>query len=169
MTGHERHLSPFKDITKKIITLVVFTITLAFTVNYFSPRGIPVFGEWDTSIGVISPEKNVDHGLEINYVVSAKKIFDSGKAVFVDARMSELYKEGHIKGAVSIPLTIFYDIIDDFISKYPTSTLIITYCSGRECQDSHELAQLLIDEGYEKVKVFIDGYPEWKKEGYPVE
>ena len=169
MTVNKKHLIPLKGIIKEVIGIFSFILILSFTVNYFSPRGIPLFGEWDISTGVISADGNVNHQLDIKDAETAKKIFDNGKAVFVDARMVEIYEEGHIKGAVSIPVNSFYDIIDSFISKYPPSTLIVTYCSGRECKDSHDLAQLLIGEGFENVKVFIDGYPAWKNEGYPIE
>ena len=55
------------------------------------------------------------------------------------------------------------------MSKYPLSTHIVTYCSGRECEDSLELATSLIQMGYDRVNVYIDGYPVWQKKGYPVD
>jgi len=42
------------------------------------------------------------------------KIYDSGEAVFVDARSREDYEEGHIKGAVSLPVGQFHDFIEAF-------------------------------------------------------
>jgi rhodanese-related sulfurtransferase len=87
----------------------------------------------------------------------------------VDARTKEAYQDGRIKGAVSLPFYEFDDLIEGFTTKFPAFSKMVTYCSGRECEDSHELAQLLIDEGYEDVRVFIDGYPAWEKNGYPVE
>jgi len=163
---------PYKDIAKELIILVGFAVIAAFTVNYFSPNGIALFGQWDTSQGVITAKpKNdpVTGGFEIKDANTAKKIYDSGKAVFVDARSYESFVDGHIKDAVSIPTSQFIEFIDHFKTQYPSTTPVITYCSGRECNDSHELAQYLIGEGYENVKVFIDGYPEWERKGYPVE
>ena len=46
---------------------------------------------------------------------------------------------------------------------------MITYCSGRTCEDSHNLARLLSEVGFTDVRVFIDGFPGWEAEGYPVE
>ena len=57
----------------------------------------------------------------------------------------------------------------DFFEKYPFDRFIITYCSGRECDDSHRLAVYLKDAGYTRIKVYIDGISGWEKEGYPVE
>lgn len=162
----------YKDIAKELIILLGFAVIAAFTVNYVSPNGITLFGQWDTSQGVITAKpKNdpVTDSFEIKDANTAKKIYDAGKAVFVDARSYEAFIDGHIKDAVSIPTGQFVEFIDHFKTKYPSTTPVITYCSGRECNDSHELAQYLIGEGYENVKVFIDGYPEWERKGYPVE
>ncbi|MBW2607042.1 MAG: rhodanese-like domain-containing protein [Deltaproteobacteria bacterium] len=163
---------PYKDIAKEIIILLGFAVIAAFTANYFSPNGIALFGQWDTSQGVITARpKNdpVTGGFEIKDTNTAKEIYDTGKAVFVDARSYEAFIDGHIKDAVSIPTGQFIEFIDPFKTQYPATTPVITYCSGRECDDSHELAQYLIGEGYANVKVFIDGYQQWEREGYPVE
>ena len=163
---------PYKDIAKELIILLGFAVIAAFTVNYFSPNGIALFGQWDTSQGVITAKpKNdpVTGGFEIKDANTAKDIYDTGEAVFVDARSYEAFINGHIKNAVSIPTNQFFDFIDHFKTKHPSTTPVITYCSGRECNDSHELAQYLIGEGYANVKVFIDGYQGWERKGYPVE
>ena len=163
---------PYKDITKELIILLGFAIIAAFTVNYFSPNGIALFGQWDISRGVITAKpKNdpVTDSFEIKDAITAKEIYDTGKAIFVDARSYEAFMDGHIKDAVSIPTGQSIEFINHFKTKYPSTTPVVTYCSGRECNDSHELAQYLIGEGYENVRVFIDGYPEWERKGYLVE
>ncbi len=140
--------------------------------NYFSPHGIALFGEWDTSRGVITAKSKEDvvvHEREIEHITAGKKIFDSGNALFVDARTRELYEEGHIKRTVSLPLGQFDLFIDKFMEEYPTEIAIVTYCSGRECDDSHRLAQYLFEMGYTKIKILIDGYSGWEAEGYPIE
>jgi len=163
---------PYKDIAKELIILLGITVISAFTVNYFSPNGIALFGQWDTLHGTITAKPKNDPvavGFEIKDVNTAKEIYEAGKTVFVDARSYEAFIDGHIKDAVSIPAGQFIEFIDHFKINYPTTTPVITYCSGRECNDSHELAQYLISEGYENVKVFIDGYLGWERKGYPVE
>ena len=163
---------PFRSIAKELLVLIAIGVFTAFTVNSLSPRGIAFFGDWDTTLGVITARPKNDvvaHELEIQSTRMAKEIFDSGKAVFVDGRARKIYEDGHIKGAVLLPIDQFEELIDDFLKKYPESGMIVTYCFGRECDDSHELAQILIDEGYTNVRVFVDGYPGWVEEGYPIE
>ena len=161
-----------KNTTKEIAILLCIAFATAFTFNYFSPMGIALIGQWDESQGVITAKtKNdvVEDDLEIEDIKVAKQIYDNGEAVFVDARSSEDYEDGHIRSAVSLPIGKFDGLIDAFRDQYSSDIVIITYCSGRTCDDSHRLAQLLLDEGYANVSVMVDGYPVWEEEGYPVE
>jgi rhodanese-related sulfurtransferase len=63
----------------------------------------------------------------------------------------------------------FDELINAFIDQHSFDQPIVTYCSGRTCEDSHNLAQLLLDFGFNDVKVFIDGFPGWEAEDYPIE
>jgi rhodanese-related sulfurtransferase len=161
-----------KRLGKEISLLLGVAIVLAISVNYFSPAGIAWVGQWDTSRGVITAHaKNrvVTDKQEIEDVSIAKRIFDSGNALFVDARSRDNYEDGHIPGAVSMPVGEFDRLIDAFMDQHALDQTIVTYCSGRTCEDSHLLAQLLLDFGYSDVKIFIDGFPGWEAEGHPIE
>lgn len=162
----------FKGTAKELMIIIGISVLCGFAVNAYSPKGIALFGNWDTSKGVVSA-KSKSHGNyffeEIEEIQTAKEIFDRGDSLFVDARHPDAYHEGHIPGAVSLPVGRFDEMIEGFGSRYPTSTPIITYCSGRECEDSHNLARLLFTEGYTNIRIFIDGYPGWEEMGYPRE
>jgi rhodanese-related sulfurtransferase len=165
-------LRNYKELVNQTLILLGVSVVLAFVVNQFSPAGIAFVGQWDTAQGVITANaKNgvVAGKIEIEDVIQAKQIYDSGDMLFVDARTREDFDEGHISGATSLPIGQFDELIDSFLDRHDIEQPIVTYCSGRTCEDSHNLAQLLIDFGYSDVKVFIDGYPGWKAEGYPVE
>ncbi len=162
----------FRKTAKKIILLLVVSAALAMLVNFLSPRGIALVGQWDTSQGVITASPSgteEEKPEEINSVARAKEIFDNGNVLFVDARSSDNYEDGHIPGAISLPVGQFDEQIESFLNQHPPDALIVTYCSGRTCEDSHNLAQLLYDVGFTNVRVFIDGFPGWKAEGYPIE
>jgi rhodanese-related sulfurtransferase len=157
---------------KEISILVSAAIITALAVNSFSPAGIALVGQWDTSEGVITANEKNDialNDLEIGDVALAKKLYDSQNFVFVDARSRDDYDEGHIKGAVSMPVGQFDEKIEAFLEQYSPEKAIVTYCSGRTCEDSHKLAQLLMELGYTEINVFIDGFPGWEAEGYPIE
>lgn len=55
----------------------------------------------------------------------AIKLVKTGKAVFVDVRPRAQYDEGHIKGAVSFPLSE----LPAHMKELPTKKMIITYCA----------------------------------------
>ena len=162
----------YKELVNQSFILLGVSVIVAFIVNYFSPVGIALVGQWDTAQGVITAKaKNdvVSSKFEIEDATQARQIFDSGNVLFVDARTSDDYDDGHIPGAVSLPVGQFDEHIDAFLDQHNIEQPIVTYCSGRTCEDSHILAKLLMDFGYSDVKVFIDGYPGWEAAGYPVE
>jgi rhodanese-related sulfurtransferase len=88
--------------------------------------------------------------------------------MIVDARSPELYAEGHIDGALSLPMVDIDTLLPGFLADVSKDQLIITYCSGFGCPDSFDLGVLLIESGYTDVQVFEGGYPEWRDAGLPV-
>jgi rhodanese-related sulfurtransferase len=158
--------------TKEIIILVGISVALAMLVNFFSPRGIALVGQWDTSRGVITANPTgAAEGKpeEIDTVARAREIFDKGDVLFVDARSQDNYEDGHIPQAISLPVGRFDERIESLLDRYSSDQPIMTYCSGRTCEDSHDLAQFLSDAGFTNVRIFIDGFPGWEAEGYPIE
>ena len=151
---------------KEIIILVGVSVILALMVNTLSPRGIALVGKWDT----VNLGGHTAGELEIiDSVTWAKSIFDKGDALFVDARSQNDYDNGHIPGAISLPVGQFEAGIESFLNRYPLEQPIVIYCSGRNCEDSHLLAQALSDVGFTNVRIFIDGFPAWEAGGYPIE
>lgn len=142
---------------------------VALLFNALSPRGIPLVGQWDTEVGVVTPAPEEDEAsATVQTVADARSLWEKG-SVFLDARHGESYREGHIKGAVSLPVYDFDALFFDFIDAYPLETPLVTYCSGRLCDESHRLAAMLKEEGYADVRVFADGLPAWVAAGLPVE
>jgi rhodanese-related sulfurtransferase len=99
----------------------------------------------------------------------AKTFYDKNSCVFIDARPKEDFDVSHIAGAVSLTYSDFQMIADDVLSNISNDKTLITYCSDPECESAMELGDLLILRGYKKVFILIDGFPGWKKAGYPTE
>jgi rhodanese-related sulfurtransferase len=102
-------------------------------------------------------------------LVEAKNLFDKGEGFFIDARSTTEYKEGHIKGAINIPVGRIFQYLEKNISKLPKDKILVSYCSGSHCESSFELAEILKQSGFDRVKTFFNGWVEWVKAGYPVE
>lgn len=89
-------------------------------------------------------------------------------SIVVDARSPELFADGHIAGAISLPLVEAEDALSNFIAEVPKEKTIIVYCSGFGCPDSFDLAIMLMEAGYGDVRVFEGGFPEWRDAGLPI-
>jgi rhodanese-related sulfurtransferase len=92
-------------------------------------------------------------------------------ALFLDARRTSVYEEGHIAGARSF--SVWEADIDDKVNALfaerdepaEQNLPIVIYCSGGACEDSHMLAQKLWGIQFNNVYVYKDGYPDWQKRG----
>src|SRR6266508_250386 len=98
-----------------------------------------------------------------------QRLYD-GKALFLDARRSSVYAEGHIAGARSLPVWES-DIAERVKGLYEEGldqkAPIVAYCSGGDCEDSHMLAEKLYMVGLDNVLIYKDGFPDWQKRGLP--
>ncbi len=102
-------------------------------------------------------------------LAGAKDRFDKKNCVFLDARKPEEYGDGHISGA----LNFYGNELDQFapsvIPQIPDKNKeIIAYCHGGDCDLSLLVAKSLVETGYKHVEIFVGGWPEWKKAGYPL-
>lgn len=100
----------------------------------------------------------------------AKWLWDQGM-LFLDARRTAVYNDGHIPRARS--LAVWEGDIDDKVKALATEGLdtdmpVVIYCSGGECQDSHMLAQKLWGFFFNNIRIYTDGFPGWQQAGHPV-
>lgn len=89
-------------------------------------------------------------------------------ALLIDARERSLYAEGHLPGAVSLPIGEVEALLEGFRGQVDVARTLILYCSGYGCPDSFDLGMHLLREGYRDVRVFEGGFPEWRDAGLPV-
>lgn len=99
----------------------------------------------------------------------AKLLFDRG-APFFDARRSDAFAQGHIRGAVNI--SVWESDLDEKIRQVYERNIdpaqpIVVYCTGGACEDSHLLSERLWGIGLNAVYVYKDGYPDWLRNGWP--
>lgn len=95
----------------------------------------------------------------------------SAGALFIDARRTSVYEQGHITG--SRPVSVWESDVDQKVNQLyeerndPRAQLapIVVYCSGGDCEDSHMLAQKLWGLQFNNVYVYKDGFPDWQKRG----
>ena len=90
-------------------------------------------------------------------------------ALFLDARRSKDFAEGHVAGARSFPVwesEVVRERVGELVAQGRDPSLpVVLYCSGGDCGDSHMLAQTLFGAGFENLLVYRDGFPDWVKRG----
>jgi len=83
--------------------------------------------------------------------------------MLLDVRTTEEYAEGHIKGAVLIPVQELLQRI----SEVPKDKQVYVYChsGGRSVRASN----MLVKAGFSRIENVLGGIVAWKDAGYPVE
>jgi rhodanese-related sulfurtransferase len=82
--------------------------------------------------------------------------------VLLDVRSTELYAQGHVPGALSLP---HRRINERNIGDYPPETVFVVYCAGPHCNGADKAAIRLAHLG-RRVKKMIGGVEGWKDEGF---
>jgi len=155
----------FKQALWQVPLLLVLAGALALGVNALRTGGIPLVGDWSAAARFVD---QAGDSLTID-PDQARQLFESGSALFVDARPIEQYDQGHIRGALALPWQAIDDYIIDAYDRLKTADRIITYCDGESCDLSHDLALFLKDLGIENVQVLVDGWRVWLQAGLPTE
>jgi len=83
--------------------------------------------------------------------------------VMLDVRTVEEYNEGHVKGAVLIPV----QVLAERLAEVPKNKQVYIYChSGVR---SARASKLLAKHGFTNIENVVGGFEAWKAAGYPVE
>ncbi|MFP4466733.1 MAG: rhodanese-like domain-containing protein [Candidatus Goldiibacteriota bacterium] len=101
------------------------------------------------------------------HIKEAKVLFESGRALFIDARSEGEYNKAHIPGAVYISSGYSPQKIKEY-EKQLKDKVLVPYCHGTGCRLSDRVAYKLFDMGYRNIVLFFGGWPEWKQADMPV-
>jgi ArsR family transcriptional regulator len=87
-----------------------------------------------------------------------------GLVTVIDTRPPEEFAEGHLPGALNVPLRE----LKRRLRELPREQEIVAYCRGAYCVLSYEAVAELRKRGFKAFRL-EEGYPEWKLAGLPVE
>ncbi|MGE4295333.1 MAG: rhodanese-like domain-containing protein [Campylobacterales bacterium] len=115
------------------------------------PGGMP---EWEAKGGLVAI------GTE-----TAKKLFEEGKHLFIDARPQRLFNQGTITGSLNIPDTAF----DTYKGRLPRdlNQPVVLFCQGLACEKSAIVAEHMAHMGYKNLSLYPAGFPGWKAANLP--
>lgn len=88
----------------------------------------------------------------------------SGRVVILDTRPASEYVAGHIAGALSVPI----DDLKQQLRRLPKGKDYVAYCRGPYCVYADRAVELLRKSG-RNARRLVDGFPEWKAAGLPVD
>ena len=99
---------------------------------------------------------NIPDGfMAVGAIDAFKEILDTGEAVLIDVREEGEYSEGHIPGAVNIPIRTLAQNLD----KIPTDKPVMVYCaSGHRAGMATSALRTL---GYDNVRAYPPGWKGW--------
>lgn len=89
--------------------------------------------------------------------------YKSDKVVLLDVRPEKEYQNGHIPGAINIPV----EQLKSSLHRFKKNKEIITYCRGPFCVFADEAVDILTRNGF-RARRLEEGFPDWKLNGYRV-
>ena len=145
--------------------ILLISVIAALLINHFRSDGLELPGDWSTE-----SQMTLDSGKRIDITMEeAINLYQSGQAVFLDARPQSDYETGHIRGAHCLPWEVFDLYFESIMADIPEDMTFITYCDGEKCHLSKELAKTLIEMGYPDVRVLINGWSLWRQSQLPTD
>lgn len=160
-----RLIHKWRQVLWQIPIILIVSGILALSVNALRKKPLSLVGDW--SVDARMTTVNGEH-LDIS-IDEAARLFQQKAAVFMDARSETDYNRGHIQGALNLPWQDVDRLFLTVTESLTPNTPVITYCDGKTCSLSHDLAVFLRDMGYANVKVLVNGWTVWKEANLPVE
>lgn len=87
-----------------------------------------------------------------------------GLVVVIDVRPEDEFAQGHVPGAINIPL----HALKRHLADLPKRKEIVAYCRGPYCVLSFDAVDALRKRGF-RARRLEEGFPEWKAAGLPIE
>ena len=87
-----------------------------------------------------------------------------GEVIVLDVRPTAEYAAGHISGARSVPI----GELRRHLRLLPKNAEVVAYCRGPYCVYADDAVRELDRRGF-RARRLIDGFPEWKRAGLPVD
>ena len=144
---------------KEAVIILVLGAVVGLMVNFLREEGISLVAEAEAF--------RIRTRADFVSTQDAWRLYEAGNAFFIDARDGTAFAAEHIEGALNAsPGQAGVDSLAWIASADP---YVITYASQASRRQAGVLADKLLDAGFKKVVVLLDGIEGWKRAGHPVE
>lgn len=123
--------------------------------------GLKHIAEMEKLVTDFREKKN---SLEVLRMDELLKRMKSKHVIVLDVRPEMEFNNGHIAGAINIPI----EGLATKLKKLPRNKEYVAYCRGPFCVFADEAVSILTRKGF-KAKRLVEGFPDWKMKGLPVE
>jgi len=148
----------------QLLCLSLLGLATGIGLNALSPDPLPLVATAEQFDIEVDEEKSVKSEEILN-------LWESGEAIFIDARSKENFGEGRIPGALSLPYDSFEEGIPELIDYLPRDQMLVIYCDGSDCHASPIVYEKLLELGFseEYMKIFNGGWRDWVELGGEIE
>ena len=129
------------------------------------PRAPP----WRQSWSDLVERTTQELGVPVATLEQARQIVETGAHIVLDARPPADFAAGHLPASFSVPSEEMAAYLPAVMPLLTREQPIMTYCSGKSCDESLKLSQHLLENGFTNVVLFIGGFADWTAAGLPVE
>lgn len=147
----------------QILVVIAFSSALALLVNEVREGGIPL-------VMPFPPEYRCPEQMAEGGAIPAKDALrHHGRegTAFVDARPTESYEKGHIKGAINLPYSFLEAVPEEALDPLRKEEIIIVYCNSESAERSKLMAGELSEAGLKGVSYLDGGFLGWIAAGGP--
>lgn len=144
---------------KEALVLLVLGTAVGLAVNALRKDGVPLIAEADAF--------RVRTNAEFISTEDAWGLYEQGNAFFIDPRDPSAFAREHIEGALNASPT--QSGVEGLAWIAPADPYVVAYASEGSRREAGVLADKLLEAGFKKVTVLLDGLEGWKRAGHPVE
>lgn len=141
----------------RALGIVLFGIGAGLTGNQISPQGLPL----------ITSPKPAQQAQAFIPLDQAKQLWQTGAALFLDAREPADFATGHIGNSLNLPAQSFAQHFGDLAPLLTPESPLVLYCDGTECELSQRLRESLRQLGYTNTHLLFNGMTAWRQAGLP--
>ncbi len=148
------------------VLLAGLALLMGITANHFRHEPLPLLPPSPSSLSGSFPPTSPE--------ISLAKLQDlSGRRAtrIIDARPAPFFVEGHIPGAINLPLDDLKNPPANVSPSLPFSQneSLVVYCADVSCPAAKSVARILKTRGFRDITIFPGGWYAWKKAGLPIE